>query len=184
MRKVNLIILFFILITQIDFVFANDKIINEIKSGGKLIFIRHALAPGNGDPEIFDLYDCSTQRNLNSKGIEQSIQIGIFFKKNNIPIDIVLTSEWCRCKDTAKYAFKNFITFNALNSFYDEKFYKNKEKQVKDLKLYIKNWKGKKNLILITHFVVIQEILNISANSGELVVSEKNFELIGTIETM
>ena len=79
MRIVNLIILFFILTTQIDFLFANDKIINEIKSGGKLIFIRHALAPGSGDPENFDLYDCTTQRNLNSQGIEQSIQIGIFF---------------------------------------------------------------------------------------------------------
>ena len=184
MRIINWIILILFLTLRTDFAFANEKIINEAKSGGKLIFIRHALAPGNGDPDIFDLDDCATQRNLNSQGIEQSIQIGIFFKKNNIPIDRVLTSEWCRCKDTAKYAFKNFDTFNALNSFYDEKFYENKEKQVKDLKSFVENWKSKKNLILITHFVVIQEILNISANSGEIVVSEKNFELIGTIEIM
>ena len=72
----------------------------------KLIFIRHAKAPGSGDPENFKLNDCSTQRNLNYHGFEQSKKIGLFFKKNNIPIDLVLSSEWCRCKDTAKFAFQ------------------------------------------------------------------------------
>ena len=184
MRKVNLIILFFILITQIDFVFANDKIINEIKSGGKLIFIRHALAPGNGDPEIFDLYDCSTQRNLNSKGIEQSIQIGIFFKKNNIPIDIVLTSEWCRCKDTAKYAFENFKEFSALNSTFSPPFDKNEKNQIKDLKNFVKKWDGKgKNLVLVTHYVVILAMTGQASSSGELIITDKDFNVLSKINT-
>ena len=63
--------------------------------------IRHALAPGNGDPANFDLLDCSTQRNLNDVGILQSKEIGQFFSKNNIKIDDVYSSQWCRCKDTA-----------------------------------------------------------------------------------
>ena len=54
-----------------------------LKEGGKLIFIRHAYAPGGGDPDGFDLLDCASQRNLNIEGIEQSKRIGEFFTKNN-----------------------------------------------------------------------------------------------------
>ena len=147
------------------------------------MFIRHALAPGGGDPENFKISDCSTQRNLNQIGIEQSKKIGSFFTENKIPIDQVLSSEWCRCKDTAKYAFKNYETFNALNSFFSAKFAKNKNKQIKDLKKYIKNWNGEKNLIFVTHYVVISEMMNLAASSGEIVISDKNLNLIGTIDT-
>ena len=165
-------------------IFADKNIILELQKGGNIIFIRHALAPGNGDPDNIDLADCSTQRNLDSTGVKQSKEIGKFFKDNNIPIDMVLSSEWCRCKDTAKYAFQNFETFKALNSFYDEKFRKLKKKQIEELKEYIKNWDSKKNLILVTHYVVISEMLNLGVSSGELVISKKNLQLIGTIETM
>mgnify|MGYP003317510061 CR=1 FL=1 len=110
-----------------------NKLIKAICAGlakpcnNKLIFIRHALAPGNGDPDNFDIFDCSTQRNLNSVGREQSIELGNFFDTNNISIDLVLSSEWCRCKETANLAFKKFETFNALNSFFSSKFEKNKD---------------------------------------------------------
>jgi len=184
MRYTNLLLIVLLSVFFSNNVVSEENIISELQKGGKIIFIRHALAPGNGDPDNIDLKDCSTQRNLDSQGIEQSKKIGEFFIKNNIPIDIVLSSEWCRCKDTAKYAFKNFETFNALNSFFDAKFYKNKDKQIKDLKVYISNWNSDKNLVLVTHYVVISEILNLGVSSGELAISRKNLELIGTIETM
>ena len=95
----------------------------------------------------------------------------------------MFSSEWCRCKDTAKYAFSEFKTFDALNSFYQAKFRKNKDKQIKDLKNFIKNWNSDRNLILVTHYVVIQEILNIGVNSGEIIVSDQNYEIIGKIQT-
>ena len=102
-----------------------------------------------------------------------------FFEKNKIKIDKVLSSEWCRCKDTAKIAFKNFETFNALNSFYDEKFASNEDMQIKNLKKYIKSWESDKNLILVTHFVVISSILNAGTSSGEMIISDKNYNIIG-----
>ena len=163
---------------------SDDKILKSLKEGKKLIFIRHAIAPGNGDPNNFDINDCSTQRNLDEKGIEESEKIGLFFKNNKIKIDKVLSSQWCRCKDTAKYAFKNFETFNALNSFYDEKFAANEAKQIKDLKNYIKNWNSDKNLVLVTHFVVISSILNTGSSSGEIIISDKKFNIIGSIDMM
>ena len=164
--------------------FSSDKIINSLQEGKKLIFIRHAYAPGNGDPANFNLKDCLTQRNLNQKGIEQSKKIGLFFRENKIKIDRILSSEWCRCKDTAAIAFKNFKTFDALNSFFDERFAENEARQIKDLKKYINNWKSEKNLVLVTHYVVISAILNTGSSSGEIIISDKNLNIIGKINIM
>ena len=183
MKKVFLI-LFIGLLNLCNNAFSSEEILNSLEEGKKLIFIRHAIAPGNGDPDNFNIKYCSTQRNLSENGIEQSKKIGQFFKKNKIKIDKVLSSEWCRCKDTAKIAFKNFETFDALNSFYDERFAANKTKQIKDLKKYINNWSSNKNLVLITHFVVISSILKTSSYSGEIIISDKNFNIIGSINTM
>ena len=181
--KTIYLILILGLFTSKNNVYASDKILDSLKEGKKIIFIRHALAPGNGDPDNIDLNNCKTQRNLNKTGIDQSKRIGLFFKNNNIPIDKVLSSEWCRCKDTAKHAFRYFQTFKALNSFYDEKFYRFKKKQIKDLQKYINDWDGNKNLILVTHYVVISEMLNIGVSSGEIVISNKNYNIIGSIDT-
>ena len=163
---------------------SDDKILTSLQEGNKIIFIRHAIAPGNGDPENFNIKDCSTQRNLSENGIKQSKKIGLFFKNNKIKIDKVLSSQWCRCKDTAKYAFKNFKTFDALNSFYDERFAKNETKQINDLKKYIKNWNSDKNLVFVTHYVVISSILNTGASSSEIIISDKNFNIVGSIDMM
>ena len=121
----------FLFIFILSFIFTNNsfssqEITNALQEGNKLIFIRHAYAPGTGDPNNFILQDCSSQRNLNEEGMNQSIKIGLFFENNNIQIDKVLSSEWCRCKDTAQIAFKKFETFDALNSFYDNRFSSNK----------------------------------------------------------
>ena len=158
--------------------YADETFIDVLKENGKLIFIRHAYAPGNGDPGNFLLSDCTTQRNLNDEGIQESINIGIFFKKNNVEIDKVLSSEWCRCKDTANYAFKKFESQSFLNSFYNKKFKHTKSKQIKDLKKYIKNWKSEKNLVFVTHYVVILEVLNLSAMPAEIIISDKNFNVL------
>ena len=157
---------------------ADETFIDVLKENGKLIFIRHAYAPGNGDPGNFLLSDCTTQRNLNDEGIQESINIGIFFKKNNVEIDKILSSEWCRCKDTANYAFKTFESQSFLNSFYNKKFKHTKSKQIKDLKKYIKNWKSEKNLVFVTHYVVILEVLNLSAMPAEIIISDKNFNVL------
>ena len=176
-----LIIIFISLTTSIK-ADLNKNLLNQLDDGGKLIFIRHAYAPGGGDPQNFNLNDCSTQRNLNNEGRKQAQYIGEFFKKNEIKIDKVISSEWCRCKETARIAFKNFSTNNFLNSFYSSKYAKNKDKQIKMLNNYVKKFKSDKNLILVTHYVLISEVLNYAPSSGEIVVSDKNFNMIGSIE--
>mgnify|MGYP001423993103 CR=1 FL=1 len=182
MKFLKFLIIIFISLTTPIKADLEKKLLNQLEDGGKLIFIRHAYAPGNGDPNNFNLNDCSTQRNLNNEGRKQAKHIGKFFEENNIKIYKVLSSEWCRCKETAKIAFKNFSTNNFLNSFYSSKYSKNKDKQIMALNDYIRNFQSDKNLILITHYVLISEVLDYAPSSGEIVVSDKNFNMIGSVE--
>ena len=182
MKLLKIILILFISLTT--FVKADSKknIIDNLKVGGKLIFIRHAYAPGGGDPENFNIYDCSTQRNLSESGRIQSRKIGNFFIENNIKIENVYSSEWCRCKETASLAFKNFKTKSFLNSFFSSKFAQNKNSQMRDFQKFLLDWDEKTNLIFVTHYVVISEILDYPSSSGEIVISNKNFKIIDTLE--
>ena len=182
MKFLRFFLIIFISLTSSVKADLNKKLLNQLKDGGKLIFIRHAYAPGSGDPNNFNLNDCSTQRNLSEEGKKQAEYIGEFFSNNEISIDKVLSSEWCRCKETAQIAFKNFSTNSFLNSFYSSKFAKNKDKQINALYDYIKKLKNNKNLVFVTHYVLISEVLNYGPSSGEIVVSDKNFNIIGSIE--
>jgi len=175
------LILFSIFSFQIN---ASEQAWNLAQEGDKIILIRHSLAPGGGDPPGFKIDDCKTQRNLNRKGINQSKKIGKLFKKNKVPVDQVLSSQWCRCKDTAKYAFGNFKEFTALNSTFQSPYNKNETKQLKELYNFLKKWDGKgKNLVLVTHYSIITAVTNAVPNSGEIVITDKNFEVLGTIQT-
>ena len=179
MKKL-LILSFFLLSHNVSY--ANPEVITALQEGGKLVFIRHALAPGGGDPDNFNLNDCSTQRNLDKSGISQAKIIGQFFKKNNIKIDQVFSSEWCRTKETALNAFEDYKTFSALNSFFSSKFAKNRDEQMKDLRNFVNKWDSKKNIVFVTHYVVILEVLNTTVGSGEIIVADKNYKVIGSIE--
>ena len=160
----------------------NQELSLQLKKGGKLIFIRHAYAPGGGDPENFDINNCDTQRNLSEEGRDQAKKIGNFFKENDVPILKVFSSEWCRCKETAELAFTNFETKNFLNSFFSAKFANNKNKQMIDLKNFVVKFKGNENLIFVTHYVVISEALDYAPSSGEIVISDKNYNKVGSIK--
>ena len=182
MKKILLLLIFFQLFTFKNLI-AKDLWV-EAKEGDKIILIRHALAPGGGDPPGFKIEDCKTQRNLDKVGIEQSKAIGKLFKKNKIPVDKVLSSQWCRCKDTAKYAFKNYFEFSALNSTFQPSFAKNEPKQLKQLQTFVNNWDGDgSNLVLITHYSIITAITNAVPSSGEIIITDKKFNVISTIAT-
>ena len=134
-----------------------------------VIFLRHALAPGLGDPSDFIKEDCSTQRNLNEEGRSQARLLGDYLKKSNIRFSEILTSEWCRCIDTAKELdLGQWETFSGLNSFFQGH---EKKYQVMD-----KLWKKIDSLnfsdlvLFVTHQVVITEITGEVPRSGEMVL--------------
>ena len=169
MRYTNLLLIVLLSVFFSNNVVSEENIISELQKGGKIIFIRHALAPGNGDPNNIDLKDCSTQRNLDSRGIEQSKKIGEFFIKNNIPIDIVLSSEWCRCKDTARaLALGEVIEEPGLNSFYQD--FAPKKETLARLRQKLSQIDEAKGItIMVTHFVTISAITGIGVSSGGMV---------------
>ena len=174
----------YIFFSNLTGVLSSETIWDEARKGNKVILIRHSLAPGSGDPAEFKIGDCKTQRNLNKAGIEQAKKIGKIFKDNKISTDIVLSSEWCRCKDTAFHAFGKFKEFSALNSTFSTPYNKNEPRQIKEIKKYLMNWKSKgKNVIFVTHYSVITAITNAVPSSGEIVISDKNLNVIGTIKT-
>ena len=154
------------------------------QDGDKIIMIRHALAPGRGDPKGFKIDDCTTQRNLDEVGVQQSKNIGKLFKEKKIKIDQVLTSQWCRCKDTAKFAFKNYKEFSALNSTFSPPYDKKEKQQIRELRNFVQKWDGQGgNLILVTHYVIILAVTDVAPSSGEIVIADKNFNVLSTINT-
>ena len=183
-KIISLLTNLFLLFLFSSQLFASEQAWNLAQEGNKVILIRHSLAPGGGDPAGFKIDDCKTQRNLNKKGINQSKKIGKLFKKNKVPIDRVLSSQWCRCKDTAKYAFGKYNELTALNSTFQSPFDNNEGKQLKELYNYVKKWNGNgKNLVLITHYSIITAVTNAVPSSGEIVIVDKNFKVLGTIQT-
>ena len=181
MRYFKILLIFFLFLLN-KTSFANENIVEILKKENNIVFIRHAIAPGNGDPLNFDISDCSTQRNLSKDGELQALKIGKIFRENDIKFTKVLSSEWCRCKATAKIAFGNYETKNFLNSFYDKRFSENKDKQITDFQKFIKNWNKTGNLVFVTHYVVISEILDLTTSSGEIVITDYNLEILSSLE--
>ena len=134
-----------------------------------VIFLRHALAPGVGDPENFMKEDCSTQRNLNDKGRLQARLIGNYLRSTNLKFSQILTSEWCRCIDTAKELnLGQWTTFSGLNSFFQV--YEKKDQVMNKLQKKLDSLGYSDLALFVTHQVVISEQTGIVPRSGEMVL--------------
>ena len=134
-----------------------------------VIFLRHALAPGVGDPENFIKEDCSTQRNLNDKGRLQARLIGNYLRSTNLKFSQILTSEWCRCIDTAKELnLGQWTTFSGLNSFFQV--YEKKDQVMNKLQKKLDSLGYSDLALFVTHQVVISEQTGIMPRSGEMVL--------------
>ena len=157
-------------------VFSDQNISEEIRQiDANIVFVRHALAPGFGDPKSFKLDNCNTQRNLSDEGKKQAKSIGNYFNDQEIIFSEILTSEWCRCMDTVKeMALGKWSKFSGLNSFFQDHY---KKSEVLDL-FYsrLKSSKQEGVTLMVTHQVVILEITGIYTSSGEIVIynTEKN----------
>lgn len=91
----------------------NAELMAKLRQGGYLIFFRHAKTPNykdpiGGDPDEPQPGNCSGQRNLSDEGIAQSRALGQTFRDLEIPYGIVRASPFCRCMDTAWYAFGRY----------------------------------------------------------------------------
>ena len=165
-------VVYLIFISTDLYAIENYVTLKEFKnnSDNKIIFMRHSLAPGYGDPENFNLNDCSKQRNLDKRGIEQSRIIGNSFKENDIVFTKIFSSFWCRCKDTAFYLnIGDYISHKGLNSFYEG--HVDRDQTLEELNRLINSLKSDKGpYLMVTHYVVVQAMSELSVSSGEMVV--------------
>jgi broad specificity phosphatase PhoE len=137
-----------------------------------LILMRHALAPGMGDPAEFELGDCSTQRNLSAEGRQQARNAGILLKRQGIEAAVVYSSAWCRCVDTAELLDLGEVkVFPALNSFFRAR--ENEEKQMRELRAWLEEWDGRTPVVMVTHQVVMTSLTGEFPASGEMWVLER-----------
>ena len=137
---------------------------------GTVIFIRHALAPGTGDPAIFDLGDCRTQRNLDATGREQARAIGRKLAASDVAFGAIYSSQWCRCLETAQLLGLGPVTpFSGLNSFYEDHAPRGPTLARLAAKLDSLPRNGKP-VVMVTHFVTISAITGIGPTSGGMVL--------------
>lgn len=133
-----------------------------------VVFMRHALAPGFGDPVGFELGDCSTQRNLDANGRSQAKLIGRELLNSGIHFSEILSSEWCRCWETASLLnIGKWKVFSGLNSFFQD--YADKEETLDNLNRKLIQMEDGVTL-MISHQIVIRAITGSTTRSGELVV--------------
>ena len=141
------------------------------KTRGTVIMLRHAFAPGFGDPTNFRVNDCSTQRNLDARGREQSKSIGMQFKTFGYAAEVVHSSPWCRCLETARLMDIGRVeSFKGLGSFFEG--HVDREvtlKLLSDKLLTISN-RDESPAIMVTHQVVISAITKLVTSSGEAIL--------------
>lgn len=142
-----------------------------LKEPGTVAVMRHALAPGTGDPGNFQLGDCGTQRNLSEAGRQQARDIGDAFRRHGIEVHGVLTSQWCRCRDTAELLdLAPVEDFPPLNSFFRDR--STADTQTRKTKAYLSQVPDSRKLVLVTHQVNITALTGVFPSSGEVVVIE------------
>ncbi len=147
-------------------------LVQRLKDGGHILMLRHALAPGTGDPPHFKLSDCRTQRNLDERGREQARSIGAWLRARGIAKARVFSSQWCRCLETADLIDLGPITpLPALNSFFERP--QDRESNLAALRDFFDRQPADGDLIiLVTHFVTIAGITGEGVPSGGGVVLE------------
>ncbi|HSM80077.1 MAG TPA: histidine phosphatase family protein [Nodosilinea sp.] len=138
-----------------------------------VVLLRHAIAPGTGDPANFRLGDCATQRNLSAAGQSQAQQMGAAFRQRRIAVAQVLSSQWCRCLETADLmALGPVEPYPPLNSFFRDR--STATQQTDQVQAYIRRQPNSGVLVMVTHQVNITALTGVVPGSGQAVVMTLN----------
>jgi phosphohistidine phosphatase SixA len=156
-----------------------------LEQKGVVVMMRHTLAPGTGDPANFRLNDCSTQRNLSAEGKKQARRIGEEFRQRKIKVSQVLSSQWCRCQETAKLLDLGVVKLQpALNSFFRDR--TTESKQTELVRRLISEHRTQNGvMVLVTHQVNITALVGVVPAAGASVILRANpngkVELLGEL---
>ena len=142
----------------------------ELAKPGAIVLFRHATAPGTGDPPEFNPGDCATQRNLDDRGRAEARKLGEEFRSRKIQVAAVLSSQWCRTRDTARLAFGSQVrdepAFNSFRSLSPQ----GRDAQTAQARALLARWRGPGTLVVVTHQFNIQALAGVGAASAAGVV--------------
>jgi broad specificity phosphatase PhoE len=156
---------------------ANDW--DALKQPGAIALMRHALAPGGGDPDGFTLGDCRTQRNLSDQGRDQARRIGAALRAEGIAFDAVWASEWCRSFETAELVDMGAVQARPmLNSFFGGR--GDRQGQTADTIKALSQLSPEARVLLVSHQVNITALTGVVPRSGEIIVAQRRAD--GTLE--
>jgi broad specificity phosphatase PhoE len=164
---------------------ASEPLWEALRAGGRVVLIRHtATEPGIGDPPGFRLDDCSTQRNLSERGRDEAKRLGEAFRSRGIPVGEVLSSQWCRCLETARIAFGRAEAWSALNSNFNETGRSAPDKN-RAAAARVAEVPRTGNRVLVTHQFNIRDLTGELTAPGEMVVvsplGEGRFRVLGKL---
>lgn len=159
----------------------DEALWEALRQGRAVALIRHAEAPGVGDPPNFRLDDCATQRNLSEAGRSQARRLGEAFRRYGIDQAIVLTSAWCRARDTATLMeLGRPEVAPALASLHGRS--EGRRAQVAELKALIGSLPENRALVLVSHQATISALVDVYPASGEVIVVERrSLQMLGRI---
>ncbi len=165
---------------------ASEALWTALRSGEAVALLRHALAPGVGDPPGFKLGDCSTQRNLSAAGRAQAEAIGNLFRANGIAAAQVYSSQWCRCLDTARLLrLGAVVPLELLNSLFGDR--SDGPARSAALLSWLRQHPASGAVVLVTHQVNISALSGQFTGSGEMIIvrahADRHGEVMGRIST-
>ena len=147
---------------------ADEAAWQALRSGGHALLLRHALAPGTGDPSNFVLTDCATQRNLSAAGRDQARRLGAAVREAGVRVDRVLSSRWCRALETARLMEVGPVEpFPPIDSFFQDR--GEGPAQTRELEAFLAGL-ADDTVVMVTHQVNITALTGIVPRSGEGVV--------------
>jgi phosphohistidine phosphatase SixA len=148
-----------------------DALWAALAKPGHVALMRHADAPGTGDPAGFRIGDCATQRNLGERGRFQARALGAEFRRRGVAVSQVLTSQWCRARETAELMALGPLVEEpaALNSFFGRS--GEREAATAALRQRLAALPADSaTVVMVTHQVNITALTAVFPRSGEIVV--------------
>ena len=151
-----------------------SELSDQLSSDRYVLLMRHAHAPGVGDPLGYSLDRCETQRLLDDRGKSQAVRIGHWLRAQGVIQASVHASPWCRCRQTAELLDLGPVVIEpSLASFFDQP--EQASSRNKSLQAFISKslrLKNSRPLVLVTHHVNIREFVGQNVGSGDMVLAQ------------
>ncbi len=181
-QRVLAIIFCIAITTYPDTGFTDEDVWDKLKRGGYVVLMRHVTAEKTGDPLVLKIDDCSVQRNLSQQGRTEAGFIGEEFRNHSVPIAGVLSSRYCRTRETAELTFGLVSTWQPLDLLYALP-QQDRDARTEIVTQRIGAYTGKANLIMVTHLPNIDALtLELVEPGGFLVLQPDHngsFDIVG-----